>query len=384
MKFTILKTALLQTLNIAFKLVPSASASPVLTHFFMKIDDNGLEVKATDGNISCKTSISIKDDKDNEIIKNIEEGEFLVNGKYLINMISGLDGKYINFNMVDSNYLSIFDDATDFNLVTRETSEFPDLDLNVSSESNSFHIKVSDLKLLYDKTSFAVATKSSKDMFFGINIKAKDGKLYFLATDSFRMARYAIKNENDKADFNFTCPVKALSMISSLANNDVVEIVFDQQRALFKTNNLIVSTKLYQGDFPSPERIIPDKFPYSITFKTDDFLKSLGRVNILSDIESSKIPTCKLTISKQTGVTLSSSSEGNGDSKDTLSSVSFVLPENEEVFEIGFNTSYVQAALKALNSDEATLVFSSPIRMFMAKNIDENNIQIITPVRLSN
>ena len=72
-----------------------------------------------------------------------------------------------------------------------------------------------------------------------------------------------------------------------------------------------------------------------------------------------------------------------GNASETLKPLSLVRPENENVFEVGFNVDYVTAAVKALQSDEITLTFSSPNRRFMAKNKDPENIQIITPIRLS-
>lgn len=381
MKFVISRNYLLQALNILNKIVPSASANPTLTMIAFQVKEDRIELKATDGNLSCKLLINAKED-DNTIIKDIEEGDFLVSAKFLSDMTAKLEDEYINFNMVDTNFLSIFDSSTDFNIVTKDIIDFPELSFDVDTTNKSFTIKSSELKTLYDKTSFAVATKSSKDIFYGINISAKNGKLYFLATDSYRMARYAIDNKNETSEFTFTCPIKALNVVSNLVKNQDVEIIFDEKQALFKTKDIIISTRLYLGDFPSPERLIPAKFDYSITFNTESFLKSLSRVVILATIEG-KQPTCKLTISKETGVTLSSYSEGNGDSKDTLTNCEYILPENEDIFEIGMNTNYVQDAVRALGSEKASLVFSSPIRMFMAKNDDEENIQILTPIRIN-
>jgi DNA polymerase III sliding clamp (beta) subunit (PCNA family) len=53
------------------------------------------------------------------------------------------------------------------------------------------------------------------------------------------------------------------------------------------------------------------------------------------------------------------------------------------VFEIGFNVEFVLDAVKALRSEEVTFVFASPTRMFMLKNDNPNNTQIVTPIRLA-
>ena len=382
MRFIILRDVLFQALSITNKIVPSSSSNPALLSNLIRVSLKGLEIQATDGTISAKLSIPLKDEKDNVNLEVMEEGDFLVSAKCLFDMIYKFDTKKITFNMVDSNYLSVYDSSTSFNIYTRDSKDFPILGFDLSEDNNSFKAKISDIKKLFDKTSFAVATKGSKDMFLGIDITARNGKLYFLATDSYRMARYAIKSESESAKFDFICPVKALSIISSLTEDKEVKVIFDNQRSIFKTDDLIIATRLYQGEFPSPDRIIPSSFAYSISFNTENFLKSIDKVRILAAYET-KTPICKLTISKETGVTLSSHSEGNGECKDILKDCEIMMPENEEVFEIGFNIEYVCQSIKALGSEKSTLVFSSPVRMFMAKNDDEENIQILTPVRIS-
>jgi DNA polymerase III sliding clamp (beta) subunit (PCNA family) len=83
------------------------------------------------------------------------------------------------------------------------------------------------------------------------------------------------------------------------------------------------------------------------------------------------------------GVTLSAKSTNYGNGTVPLKKSTIVLPETENVFEIGFNVDFATAAVRALNAPKVTFVFVSPTRMFMVKNDDPENIQIITPIRMN-
>lgn len=284
--------------------------------------------------------------------------------------------------MIDTNYLNISDESADFNLVTKPGNEYPDVDLHIPEDATGFTASIKDLKKLYDATSYAVATNKPQPLFYGINVSARNGRLYFLATDSYRLARLSVpeEKEGEHSEFSFTSPVKALNMLTSLPEDLTCTIYFDEERAIFSIGDNLISTRLIPGEFPPVDRIIPSSFSYSVTCNTDDFLKTAERVRIISSAED-RNSQVKLTISTDSGVTLSSRSSNYGNSKENIKNATYVLPEGENLFEIGFNIDFAIDAVRALRSDTITFVFASAVQMFRVKNDDEENIQIITPIR---
>jgi DNA polymerase-3 subunit beta len=382
MKLTIKRTEFLKLLTYAAQAIPSRSAENQFLNYLIQVEENKVSVIASDGNISTKASVEQKDNKGNDVIINATPGLIQTPAKYLLEMISKLSGEIITLNMVDTNYLNISDDVTDFNLVTKDGRQYPDVDLNIPEDAKGIKVSITDLKNLFDTTSFAVAVKGPKELFYGINISANEGKLTFLATDSYRVARLSIPEENENASFTFTCPVKAIDMVTRVDASQEVEIFFDEQRALFVAGNIILSTRLLRGDFPSVDRLIPPEFPYQVKVNREEFLSAAERVRIISSAED-RNSLVKFTLHKENGVTLSARSANFGNSQEKLKKVVVTLPEEVNVFEIGFNVEFVLDALKALRSEEVTFVFASPTRMFMLKNDNPNNTQIVTPIRLA-
>lgn len=382
MKLTIKRTTLLRLLTFAAQAIPAKSAESQYMNFLFEIEEDKVSVISSDGSISTKITQQIKDDNGDEVIFSLEKGTFQTQAKMLLDIISKLGGDIVTLEMVDTTLLNISDDYSNFNLVTKDGNEYPDINLVVPEDINGFKATIKDLKQLFDTTAFAVAVKGPKELYQGINIRAHDGKLTFLATDSFRMASLSLPEPNQDIDFNFTCPVKSLDMVTKIAEAGECTIYLDSQKALFVSNNAIISTKLIHGDFPSIDRLIPPSFPYKVQLATDSFLSSAERVRIISSIED-RNSQVKLTIVKGEGIDLSARSTNYGNSKEMLKNATFVMPDDVNVFEIAFNVDFVISAVKALKSDKIELVFTSPVKSFMVRNDDPENIQLITPIRLS-
>ncbi len=382
MKLTIKRQTLLKMLNYANQAIPAKSAENQFLNFLIIVTAEKVSIVASDGTLSTKVEQAAKDEKGGEVILNEEDGMIQVPAKYLLDIVSKLGGDVVTLNMVDTNYLNISDDATNFNLVTKDGREYPDIDLNIPEGSQGFSVPLKDLRKLFETTAYAVATKGPKEIYYGINVSVRNGKLYFLTTDSYRMARYAVEAKGGEENISFTCPVKALSMVSNIDVDSGCTIYLDEQRALFSAGGILISTRLLRGDFPDAERLIPPQFPYSVTVETSEFLAAADRVKIISSAED-KNSQVRLTVSRANGVVLYAKSTNYGNSEEVLRKATYVLSEGEEVFEIGFNVDFAIEAVKALKSDRFTFVFSAPTRMFMVKNDDPENIQIITPIRIS-
>ncbi len=379
MKLTIQRTCFLKMLNFAIQAIPAKSADSQFLNFLLVLKDEEVSVVSSDGSLSTKIVQGKKDEKGKDVILSLEEGSIQVPAKYLLDIVTKMDGDVVSLTMVDTNYLNISDDTTNFNLVTKEGAEYPDIDLNLPAEGG-FDLPIKDLKKLFDTTSYAVATKGPKEIYYGINVSSRNGKVYFLATDSYRMARYAVPAQGEE-NRSFTCPVKALQMVSNL-EGETCHILLDNQRALFSSGSCVISTRLLKGEFPDADRLIPPSFPYRVQVDTDEFLAAADRVKIISSAED-KNSQVRMTISRDSGVTLYAKSTNYGNSDEVLRKATFSLPEGEEVFEIGFNVDFAIEAVKALDSRKVTFVFSAPTRMFMVQSEDAENIQIITPIRIN-
>ena len=366
MKLTVKRQAFQKILETAYDAIPSATTEPAFKNFLIKIEENQVSVLASNDDFSIKNVLSTEGE-DSPII-NSEVGSVQIPAKYLLDIVKNLQSDIVSLNLVDSSILLVSDERSNFNLNVMRAEDYPEIDL-VSSSKEIIQIKPGEFNSLYQATSFAVASNGPKELFKGINISVKEGKLTFVATDSFRLARKYIPIEGEH-HVSITVPSKTLQVVSKLSSEKEVILIVDVAKVLFQIGNTTISSKLYNGEFPNVERIIPVDIRYELEVNSKEFIAAVDRITIVGN-------TKILVTHIGDKIKLSSKDVNIGSSDEELSNAVF----RGENFSIVFNANYVTDAIKALNSDRVNLSFCGENRAFLVKSDDETITQVITPIR---
>lgn len=371
MKLTVKTQALIKALNEAIDAIPSASTEPSFKNFLLSVTDDALEVVASDGSVTLKTVLPAKEGEKENIIS-CEPGKVQAPAHFLLDIVKSLDGDTVTLEAVDTSLMTVSDQRTYYKVNTISADEYPDVYMDFD-DSRAVRITSEDFKKLYEATSFAVAAKSSKLCFTGINIRTNEDRLYFLATDACRLAQMSVPLPS-APQIKITVPVKVLNMISKKDGLKEVELEVSESKALFRAGDTIFQSRIIPGEFPNLERIRPASTPYKLTVNSSEFLKALDRVTIVASV--SPAPVARLTCSQDGSELVASST--NGDVKEPLKSCTF----EGDLFQIAFNTRFVSEAVKALNAPKVTLSFAGEGKIFVVQSDDVDNDQIITPVRI--
>ena len=145
MKLTIKRENFLKALNYVNQIIPSKSVDNLLMNFLLKVTEDNVIITGTDSNISTQYKISKKDKDNNDVIINSEPGEIQIPASYFLDIVSKLSGNIITLTLIDTNYLNISDDITNYNLITKDAAEYPDVDFNIPENNSGFTILFSDL-----------------------------------------------------------------------------------------------------------------------------------------------------------------------------------------------------------------------------------------------
>lgn len=366
MKFTIKRMAFQKLLENAYEAIPLQSPIAALKNFLIEVNDNNICVIGSDGTLTIQAILNVGDE-DNAII-NSTPGKVQVPAKYLLDIIKNLESDIVTLELVDSSLLFVSDEISQFKLNIFRAEEYPDIDIEATSKE-IIDIKMSDFIQLFNSTSFAVATRGPKELFYGVNITAKDNRLTFVATDSFRLARKFVKVDGEH-HVSITVPCKTLSVVAKFSNYDEVSMIIDANKVLFKVGNYTISSKLYNGEFPNVDRIIPTGMEYELNVNSREFISSIERITIVGN-------TKILVNASRDQVEISSKDLNIGSSKEVLKGAEF----EGDRFSIIFNAHFVVEAVKALNSERVTLAFAAENRAFLVKSTDESITQVITPIR---
>ena len=158
MKLTIKRNEFLRRLSFTAQAVPSRSAEAQYRNYLIEVKEDGVSVIASDGDRSCKASSSRKDEKGNDIILSLEPGLIQVQAKTLLEIRAKLSSDIVTLVRVDTNFLNVSDDVSNYNLITKAGEEYPDVALSVPEGKMGFKVQVKDRKKLFDTSAYAAAS----------------------------------------------------------------------------------------------------------------------------------------------------------------------------------------------------------------------------------
>lgn len=368
MNFKIKRIILLNALSKVVKAVSNRSALPALTGIKFVLSSESLILTGSDSDVTIQ--MTIHKDENLEIYN---PGEVILSAKYITEIVRKIDSEFVSIEIIDGFLTRIQGHKTEYNLNGTDVKEYPFIDLQ--KKGTMFKMNASTLKEIVSQTSFAASDKETKPILTGINLIADGKKLQCTATDSYRLAKKIVEL-NQEIQFNITIPVKSLDDIAKILNdNDEIEVYVSDRKVLFVLENIIVLTRLIDGNYPDTSRLLPTEENYKLELKTADLLKALDRVSLLTS-ELNNIILLTMTAEK---ILLSSYVQEIGSVEEIIETANFIGDE----LSISFSCKYVSDAIRCFNSDDQIKIsFNGEMKPFIIKKIDDNDVtQLVLPVR---
>ena len=370
MNFKISKREFLDALSLSSRAISSNTPLPSLSGIKLTVDTNGITLISSDSNISIKKMI-IKGE-DSALIIN-EEGEIVLDAKLLLEIVRKIDSEFINVETIDGTLIKISGGNSEFKINGMLPDEYPSINFDYTL-NNPFKLETSLFNQIINETAFACSDKEIKPVLTGVNLKAKDHKIYANATDSYRLASKTIDIDTD-LNFDITVPAKYLTEIyHALDNEKEITIAIDKQKISFVFNNTIIDTRLLDDEYPDTSRLIPSNFTQKLKVSSKEMINAIDRTLF---IKSDGKNTIKLNINDEK-IELTSSNQNFISSFEEIKVISF----EGSPLEISCSGKYLQDAIKAVDADEVVISFSGELKpMVVTREEDDSLIQLISPVR---
>lgn len=367
MKFSCPKEQLVSAVQIVQKAVSNKPQMPILSGIYLNVFDNTLELQATDYElgISCKIEATVE-----------EPGAIVLSGRYFQEVVRRLPGEIIEIvtNRADHT-LKITSNSAQFDLLSLPAAEFPVL--HPLEGTTNFKIRDNVLRELIKKTVFSCATDESRPVFTGALLEVGGGEVLMVATNTHRLSvRKEFLDAFDGA-IKIIIPSRILNELARIMVSEVpsdVTVSCNQNQISFAFDDVYITSRLIEGQFPDYKRVIPPDFATSIEIRTDEFLAAVERMSLISRAGDYNI--IKLAFKEKT-VLITSNNPDIGKAEE---SVAISLTGGE--LEIAFNAKYVTDILKNISSEKFYFMLNTPLSAASIKPFDdENYTYIITPVR---
>ena len=371
MKLKIKQKVLMEHLNYVIRGISNKNLIPILNCIKFELTNEGLYLLSTDNELAIKSFIPANEIDEIDIM-----GEMLISGRYIYDIVRKLTGEVINIEEIIDSQVLITTESSSFKLNCNEVNEFPNIDLEFTNSPLLLDQKV--FKTTINQTIFATSTQESRPILTGINFKINGNIMEVTATDSYRLSKKRIILDNKvKDDVDIIIPNRNLSEVIKLMSDDDIKIELHifTNKVIFKVNNLIIMTRLINGNYPDTNKLIPSEFELKIKVNLNNLFNAIDRASLLTNVEEKN--TIKLETKNDVMIISSNIPEiGNVEEKININK------NTDKDIRISFSSKYMMDAIKTFDSEEIELSFNGEIKPIILNYVDNDDLtQLILPIR---
>src|SRR6202162_302762 len=369
-EITVSKSELLRELTATQGVVERKTTIPILSNYLFEAAGDKLSLKATDLDLSLRTSCNAKVKK---------EGACTIPARKLYDYVKLLPNADISSRLLENHWVSIRCGRSNTKRVGMARSNFPGLP--VFPSTGTIKIPSAVLRSMIAKTGFAIASEESRYTLNGALMVLKPESITMVATDGHRLAhveRAGEKFEGVSGEMKTLIPKKAMDELKSLLDSDVETIDFakDESTLFFRVGPRLLTSRQLTGQFPNYEAVLPKDVSKSITLQGEELGAAIARVAQFADERSRAV---RLRLEKGE-LKLSASSTETGESEDSIET-----SYQGETLTVGFNAQYILDFLKATGSCEVKLELKdaqSAGQLRPAEGEDYKYRYIVMPMRI--
>lgn len=353
--------------------VEKRNTMPILTHILIEAQKEACAFFATDLEAGIQGTYSA------EVI---DPGRITVSARKLSEIVREFPEGPVSIQSQPNHWVVIESGKSHFRIVGLPPEEFPALP-PMDSE-NWIEIDPGLFSGLIRRTLFAAGDNAPQYILNGLLIQVEKitkekGVLRFIATDGHRLAiaEGEAKGKDLEDQEGVIVPKKAILEIKRALDEGedpaAPEISIGKNQLVFRWGNVVITSRLIEGDFPDYKQAIPKGNDQHVPMQKEALEGGLRRVSILAREKTSAI---KFQLEKGR-VLLSASNPEMGEANEEINS-NF----SGEGFTTGFNARYLLDALAALKGDEAILEFKDALSPCLIKEKKEGFLAVIMPMRV--
>jgi len=377
LEITVQTKELAYVLNFATSVVEKRNVMSELSNVKLVAKNGILEIGATDLDLYLNQTIGA------EIKK---EGESTVSTQILSELVRKIPDKEIILKQdAGSEYLHIIGNSYKFDLLTLPAINFPqmeDLDAEVSLK-----VSCEEFARIVEYTSFAMSNEETRYNLNGIYLHIKNGEFSSAATDAHRFSIATSKVKPNINDFGVIIPKKTVVELLKIAKDaknihSDISVTLGANKIKFACNNLVLISKLIDGNFPEYETFIPTSNESKLIVNTKLLANAIDRV---ATITVDKFRAIKISLN-DTQLTITATGEAKGTANENIN-----FSNDEESYcsfsgnniTIGFNPKYIMDVLTTLKEEQVHIYLNDASSPALIKTLENpKDSFVVMPVKV--
>jgi DNA polymerase-3 subunit beta len=371
MKLKIKKDEILKGLQRIQGVVDKKNTMPILSNMLLVADGKGIEIVATDLEIGLRGRYEAEVEK---------PGAVTVSAKKMFEIVRELPEENIQIRVEESNWVKIVSGRSQFKLVGLPKEEYPNLpDV---AEEGMITIAGEALREMIKKTLYAAGENDARYVLNGLFVHLSQGKgglnVRIVGTDGHRLSMIDRVVDAKHKEESVIIPKKAMLELRRLLEEDEsqegFQIGFSKNHALFKRGDLVMVSKLIDGNYPNYQQVLPTQNTKLVTVSKDMITHAVKRVSILSKEKNNAV---KLQLEKNQ-LTLSTNNPEVGEANEELA-----IDYKGDSLAIGFNSRYLMDVLTAMDGENITLELNDALSPCLIKEAGNESYKcVVMPMRV--
>lgn len=353
MKFETSRDALLRPLRIVTGVVERRPTLAVLSNLYVEADADGLTIRGTDLEVEIVVRLT-------EGVEVKQPGATTMPAHKLADIWQSLPETAVVSVALEEHRAIVRSGRSRFALATIPAADFPSerplLDIaenTAEPEGVKLDLPHADLRLLFDRTKFAMANGDVRYFLNGMLLEVTASSFRAAASDGHRMAMCTLEGSGVEGvdQLRVIVPRKSVLDLERLIgdSDEDVHLVLGAKSLCATQGDYTLTTKLVDGEFPDVDRLIPRNLDHSIVGDREFMRQALHRAAILSNEKSQDV---RLQLDGDQ-MTIRATNPEQEEAEEVVS-----VEYDGNPAEVGFNVRYLQDVIAALETE--SIKFSMP------------------------
>ncbi|CAN5829548.1 DNA polymerase III subunit beta [soil metagenome] len=209
-----------------------------------------------------------------------------------------------------------------------------------------------------EKVSRSYSRDETRPVLTGILINFEESRVRMVTTDSYRLS---IKESELASTFDGTreaiLPARAMQEVGRIfagSDEERVEVNLSENQALFRIGDVLLGTRLIDGNFPDYKRLLPTEFERVIAVNREELLETLRRVNLFALRQTPPVPVSLSFSDGAVEVMVRNGEVGEAHEKLPASS--------DHDFSISFNPAYLLDGVSSVDTEKVLFKLNEPLK----------------------
>jgi DNA polymerase-3 subunit beta len=368
MKAVVTKENFKRILNLVSHIAGHTITLPILSNILIETEKGRMKISATNLEVGLTAWLGGRVEQD---------GSITLPAKTITDYVSSTNGDQITLEVIGTN-LNVSTENSSASIKTLPAEEFPLIpQINASS---TVRLPAGELRQILAEVIFAAAPIETQPELAGVYTYIKDGSLYCVATDRYRLIERsihlaeAVEGEFKAIIIPFKTVQEVIRLTSTVPDDTIVNFIQGENQILFQTADIELVSRVIDGQFPDYNHLIPTEFTGQATLPRQQLAQALKSTSLFTSSGRS----VKLHFKPEDGsVEVFAASGDLGESQVKVLG-EFTGQDYEGIFNFRFLLDYLN------NISDEKIIFkvineNSPAVLIPANRTD--NLYLVMPVR---